>query len=32
LHLIRRVMDTVDYEYTQRTSRITFRKRIETRV
>jgi anti-sigma regulatory factor (Ser/Thr protein kinase) len=32
LHLIRRVVDTIDYEYTQRTSRITFRKRIETRV
>ena len=32
LHLVRRVMDTVDYEYAGRQSRITFRKRVETRV
>ena len=31
LHLIRRVVDSIDYQYAERQSRITFRKRIETR-
>jgi anti-sigma regulatory factor (Ser/Thr protein kinase) len=31
LHLIRRVMDAVEYEYTGHASRITFRKKVEVR-